>query len=85
MGQRKKKNKEKKKMEEREVAEPVTPAPVGIACEGCRYGIEQTRSLGRGQEIWWYCRLVHGWMWAGDPDEGYPASCSAREAQESEE
>ena len=61
----------------------VLPAPVGIVCEGCRHGVQQVRVLGLGQEIWWYCRLMHGWMWAGDPEEGYPAECSAWEqAQE---
>jgi len=63
----------------------VLPAPVGIACEGCKHGIQQERILGRGQEIWWYCKLMHGWMWAGDLEEGYPASCSGWEGQESEE
>ena len=69
--------------------EPVVPAPAGIACEGCRHGIEQVRSLGRGREVWWYCRLMYEWVWAGDPEEGYPARCSGweerEEAQESEE
>jgi len=69
-------------MEEREVAEPVVPAPVGIACEGCRHGIEQVRSLGRGLEVWWYCRLLFGWVWNGDPEQGYPKKCSAREQSE---
>jgi len=72
-------------MEEREVAEPVVPAPVGIACEGCRHGIEQVRSLGRGREVWWYCHLMHGWAWAGDMEEGYPEKCGGWEAQEAQE
>jgi hypothetical protein len=73
-------------MEERKNAtEPVVPAPVGIACEGCRYGIEQTRSLGQGREVWWYCRLMHGWAWAGDMKEGYPEECGGWEPRESEE
>ena len=79
------KNKEKKKMEEREVAEPVMPAPAGIACEGCRHGVQRVKILDRGREVWWYCRLLHGWMWTGDPEEGYPEECSAWEqAQELE-
>jgi hypothetical protein len=44
------------------------------------------RSLGRGWEVWWYCRLMHGWAWCGDPEEGYPAECGAWEqAQELKE
>jgi len=67
-------------MEEHENGLPV-PA---IACEGCRHAVEQTRSLSRGREVWWYCRLMFGWMWAGDPEEGYPEECSAWEAREQE-
>ena len=73
-------------MEQREnAAEPVLPAPVGIACEGCQHGVQQVRILERGREVWWYCRLLDGWVWAGDPEEGYPEECSRWEAWEEEE
>jgi len=65
--------------------EPVVPAPAGIACEGCRHGMQQVRILDRGRESWWYCRLMFGWSWCGDMGEGYPAECSGWEAKESEE
>ena len=65
-------------MEEQETA-TVLPAPAGIACEGCRHGVQQVQSLSRGLETWVYCRLLHAWAWAGDPEEGYPVSCSAWE------
>ena len=64
--------------EQKDAAEPVLPVP-GIACEGCRHGVQQVRSLIPGQETWWYCRLLYGWMWAGDPKQGYPVECSAWE------
>jgi hypothetical protein len=67
----------KEKMED-ETA-PVLPTPDGIACEGCRHGVQQVQSLGWGLETWWYCRLLHGWVWAGDPEGGYPVNCSAWE------
>jgi hypothetical protein len=75
--------KKEKNMEERENAgETVIPAPADIACEGCRHGIEQERSLGRGLEVWWYCRLLFGWVWDGSLERGYPRKCSAREQSE---
>jgi len=55
------------------------PLPAGIACAGCRHGVQQVQSLSRGLERWLYCRLLHGWVWAGDPEEGHPVSCSAWE------
>jgi len=73
-------------MEEREnAAETVLPAPTGIACEGCRHGVQRVKILDRGREIWWYCHLLYGWVWAGDPEEGYPEECSGWEAWEEEE
>jgi hypothetical protein len=65
-------------MEEQETA-TVLPAPAGIACEGCKHRVQQVQSLSRGLETWVYCRLLHAWAWAGDPEGGFPTKCSAWE------
>jgi hypothetical protein len=65
--------------EQQDETASVLPAPMGIACQGCRYGVPQVRRLTWSREVWWYCRLIHSWAWAGDPEEGYPEECGARE------
>jgi hypothetical protein len=57
----------------------VLPAPVGIACQGCKHEVRQVQRLSWGLETWVYCRLLHAWAWAGDPEGGFPTKCSAWE------
>jgi len=46
--------------------------------------VQQVQSLSWGLETWVYCRLLHAWAWAGDPEEGFPVECSAWEQAKEE-